>query len=90
MVPERSFYLRYCFKGYGSIAGRRFGFSLPLAKRGVPCQAIAMGNKDARGREKKKPKKVKAERIVMAPPAPRIVTTPAPPRIVGDATEKKP
>jgi hypothetical protein len=40
-----------------------------------------MGNKDARGREKKKPKKSKVERIVM---------TPAAPRIVKDATEKKP
>jgi hypothetical protein len=49
-----------------------------------------MGNKDARGREKKKPKKNKAERIVMTPAAPRIVTTPAAPRIVEDATEKKP
>jgi len=49
-----------------------------------------MGNKDARGREKKKPKKSKAERIVMTPAAPRIVMTPAAPRIVGDATEKKP
>jgi hypothetical protein len=38
-----------------------------------------MGNKDARGREKKKPKKVKAERIVLAPP----------PRIVRETPEKK-
>jgi hypothetical protein len=40
-----------------------------------------MGNKDARGREKKKPKKNKAERIVV---------TQAPPRIVQVTTEKKP
>jgi len=39
-----------------------------------------MGNKDARGREKKKPKKSKAERVVM---------TPAAPRIVRDTPEKK-
>jgi len=63
---------------------------MPLAKRGDSCQAVAMGNKDARGREKKKPKKSKAERIVMTLPAPRVVMTPAAPRIAGDATEKKP
>jgi hypothetical protein len=40
-----------------------------------------MGNKDARKREKKKPKKNKAERIVVTPFAPRIVK---------EATEKKP
>jgi hypothetical protein len=40
-----------------------------------------MGNKDARRREKKKPKKEKAERIVVSPAPPRIVTVP---------TEKKP
>jgi hypothetical protein len=40
-----------------------------------------MGNKDARGREKKKPKKVKAERIVV---------TQAPPRIAQEPAEKKP
>jgi hypothetical protein len=60
--------------------GQRLGISLPLAKRGDPCQAVAMGNKDARGREKKKPKKVKAERIILPPAAPRIVK---------DTTEKK-
>lgn len=32
-----------------------------------------MGNKDARGREKKKPKKNKAERIVLSPPPRRVV-----------------
>jgi hypothetical protein len=46
---------------------------LALAKRGNPWQAANMGNKDARGREKKKPKKNKPERIVVSQPAPRIV-----------------
>jgi hypothetical protein len=40
-----------------------------------------MGNKDARGREKKKPKKSKAERIVVVQ---------APPRVVRETAEKKP
>jgi hypothetical protein len=40
-----------------------------------------MGNKNAPKREKKKPKKNKAERIVMSLPAPRVVR---------DAAVKKP
>jgi hypothetical protein len=58
-----------------------WSLAFPLAKIGFSWQALPMGNKDARGREKKKPKKVKAERIVL---------TPAPPRIVRETPEKKP
>jgi len=54
---------------------------LALAKDGNPWQAAKMGNKDARRREKKKPKKNKPERIVVSQ---------ASPRIVRDVTEKKP
>jgi hypothetical protein len=54
---------------------------LALAKGGNPWQAAKMGNKDARRREKKKPKKNKPENIVVSPAAPRIVR---------DVTEKKP
>jgi hypothetical protein len=53
---------------------------LALAKRSHSWQAVAMGNKDARKREKKKPKKNKTERIVV---------TPYTPRIVKETTEKK-
>jgi hypothetical protein len=55
--------------------------SIALAKCGNSWQAVAMGNKDARGREKKKPKKNKAERVVVSQ---------APPRIIREAPEKKP
>jgi len=54
---------------------------LALAKSGNPWQAANMGNKDPPRREKKKPKKNKAERIVVSQAAPRIVR---------DAVEKKP
>jgi len=47
--------------------------SFALANCGNPWQAVAMGNKDARRREKKKPKKNKAERIVVSQAAPRII-----------------
>jgi hypothetical protein len=51
--------------------------SYPLAKTRISWQALPMGNKDARGREKKKPKKNKAERIVVTQAPPRIVQVPA-------------
>jgi hypothetical protein len=81
MVPDRSSYPTSPLKGYESLEETGAGTSLALAKRGNPWQAANMGNKDARRREKKKPKKNKAERIVVSQAAPRIVR---------DVTEKKP
>jgi len=37
---------------------------------------MSMGNKDARGREKKKPKQKKPERVVISQAPPRIATAP--------------
>jgi hypothetical protein len=68
-------------KGYDSLEKVRFCISLALAKCGNPWQAVPMGNKNAPRREKKKPKKNKAERIVVSQAAPRIVR---------ETTEKKP
>jgi len=81
MVPDTSSYLTFPVKGYESLGEIGAGPSLALAKRGNPWQAGNMGNKDAPRREKKKPKKNKAERIVVSQAAPRIVR---------DATENKP
>lgn len=81
MVPDKSSYLTYPLQGYDSLDVAGTGHSLALAKRGNPWQAANMGNKDARRREKKKPKKNKPERIVVSQAAPRIVR---------DTTEKKP
>jgi hypothetical protein len=68
-------------KGYESLEKVGFCISLALAKCGNPWQAVAMGNKNAPRREKKKPKKNKAERIVVSQAAPRIVAV---------TSEKKP
>jgi hypothetical protein len=81
MVPDRSSYPTFPGKGYESLGEVVAGTSLALAKGGNPWQAAKMGNKDARRREKKKPKKNKPERIVVSQAAPRIVR---------DVTGKKP
>jgi hypothetical protein len=72
MAPEQPSYPTHPAKGYESCkkAGRN---SSTLANRAISWQAMIMGNKDARGREKKKPKKAKAERIVVSLPPRRVV-----------------
>jgi len=47
--------------------------AMRLASAGNLWQAIWMGNKDARNREKKKPKQEKVKRGNFVPPAPRVI-----------------
>jgi hypothetical protein len=45
-----------------------------MASRPDLWQAIGMGNKNARKREKKKPKQEKPQRGNFTPPSPRVIT----------------
>jgi hypothetical protein len=66
-APARSLYLFLVLKLSGAIPFLVFGAKV--------WHSTDMGNKDARNREKKKPKK-KPENVVQAPPP--LVRTPAP------------
>jgi hypothetical protein len=72
MAPEKPSYPTHPAKRYESLKQPACN-SWGLANRAISWQAIVMGNKDARGREKKKPKKAKAERVVVSLPPRRIV-----------------